>query len=50
MNFTDFIDDKQQFIDSVKAALNARAFAEMETLKKEMASDFIAQSMEEQDK
>jgi hypothetical protein len=50
MNFTDFIDDKQRFIDSVKDALNARAFAEMETLKKEMASDFIAQATQEQDK
>lgn len=49
MNFTEFIDDKRQFVDAVKDALNSRAFAEMETFKKEMASDFIQQSMQEKD-
>lgn len=49
MNFTDFIDDKQAFIERVKDSLNTSAFAETEALKKEMASDFIKQSMQEQE-
>jgi hypothetical protein len=41
MNFTDFIDDKDAFTQSVKDALAQKAFSELEELKKEMAMDFL---------
>lgn len=43
MNFTDYIDDKDAFTQSVKDALAQKAFSELEELKKEMAMDFLNQ-------
>lgn len=41
MNFVDFIDDKEQFATEVKHILNQKAFAELDTMKQELATDFI---------
>jgi hypothetical protein len=43
MNFTDYINDKDAFTQSVKDALAQKAFSELEELKKEMAMDFLKQ-------
>lgn len=40
--FTDFIDDKEQFAAEVKQVLNQKAFTELDTLKQELANDFIS--------
>ena len=49
MNFVEFIDDKEAFATEVKNALNQKAFAELDTLKKELATDFITSTQGEND-
>ncbi len=49
MNFTDYIDDKQQFVDSVKAALRSAALSELDTMKQQMAGDLLNSCQQEQD-
>jgi len=41
MNFVEFIDDKEAFATEVKHAINQRVFAELDTIKKDLATDFI---------
>ena len=41
MNFVDFIDDKEAFATEVKHAINQKAFAELDNLKRDLATDFI---------
>ena len=41
MQFTDYIDDKEQFATEVKHVLNQKVFAELEVMKSELATDFI---------
>lgn len=41
MNFVDYINDKEAFATEVKQQLNQKAFAELDTLKQQFATDFI---------
>ena len=47
MNFTDFLDNKDEFVRMVKDQMQQRAFSELEELKKEMSNDFMKE--QEQD-
>ena len=41
MDFTNFLQNKQSFTQTIKDALTQRAYSELESLKKEMANDFL---------
>jgi hypothetical protein len=41
MNYTEHLDNEEQFKDQVKLALNQQAFSAMQDLKQELANDFI---------
>ena len=47
MNFTDFLDNKDEFVQMVKDQMQQRAFSELEELKREMSNDFMKE--QEQD-
>lgn len=40
-NFVDFIDDKEAFAAEVKHTLNQKVFAELDNIKRDLATDFI---------
>lgn len=41
MNYTDKIDDKEQFVDNIKQELRNRAFEKLDDMKREMANEFL---------
>lgn len=47
MNYTQHLDDKQQFADQIKSDLRDRAFEKLEDMKREMANEFLQQREEE---
>lgn len=42
MNFVDLINDKEAFTAAVKHSLNDKAFTELDSIKRELATSFIA--------
>ena len=40
-NFVDLIDDKEAFAAEVKHQLNQKVFSELDSIKKDLATDFI---------
>lgn len=41
MNYLDFIDNKEQFKEMIKATLDKVAFAKLDGMKKSIANDFL---------
>ena len=41
MNYLDFIDNKDQFKENIKAALDKAAFGKLDDMKKSIANDFL---------
>jgi len=46
MDFTQYLQNKDQFVQSIKDELSKRTFNEVDELKKEMANDFLDQEQE----
>jgi len=47
MNYSDYLEDKQDFTDFVKQKLNQNAFGELEKMKKDMANEFLSMNEDE---
>ena len=47
MNFTELLQNKQQFTQAVKDELSKRAFNQLELMKREMSNDFLKQEQEQ---
>lgn len=47
MNFTDFLDNKDEFVQQVKDQMQQRAFSELDVLKQQMAADFMKEQEQE---
>ena len=48
MNFTNYIENEEDFKDLVKSEIRNRAFEKIEDMKKEMANEFLQDKEEEQ--
>ena len=41
MNYTDKLDNKDDFVKEVQSDIRQRVFAQLDNMKKEMANDFL---------